>query len=474
MKHIDQKILELYVLRDENALQQHEMIEQHLAECAGCRELYARMQDLYAGFFDTIEKSNEQKSDSLLPMKAKKSLTILNSPSPLQEIRSNYEVERAPIRRVVLFAKRHPIVSLTMSLFMLGFFWLLGLQVFRVLEPVNDNPNYHRYTRDDKLEIYNSQNHLLWSIPGKNLAGLISDEQLGRGNQIVFEDIDGDGTNEVITTLILGSEKSTSKTIKVFNNKGKVVKSIEFKDKNFKFRNLSYDRTFTADNIFAYRDIKNQLRIVTIANNGRSPTFLVKLDSNFNIIGQYWHFGHLEHKLILLNNKKVILLTGKNDVYDVSMGDYAVMAILDPEKLIGVEESAVSQGFGFKKSESEMYYIKFPESDIVKFTNLISSAKQVVYEDSSVIYIDVYSGKKEDRVTYSGFNYVFNKRDMSVKMVKFNTGTERTHKQLKEEGKIHSMFNQQYLNNLKNNVQYWDGEKWVNDVVLMNAYKSEK
>lgn len=459
MNHIDQKILELYVLNDEAAQQHRVMIESHLAECAGCRELYARMQDLYAGFFDIMASSKEEKTDSELSIKQKKSFLVFNTPSPLQEVRANYEIEHAPIRRTIVFARKHPIVTSTISFFVVGFFTLLGMQIFKGIEKIDGNPSYHRYTKDDKLEIYNEQHQLLWSMPGQNLSELTDAEKNGVG-KTVFADLDGDGINEIITTLGLGGVKTRSQEIVVFNNLGKVIKSFTFSDKDFNFKNLTYDRHFAPNDLYKYHNTKNQFSLFTTATSGRSPVFLAKLDSSFNILGKYWNFGHFSFRFIKLpNNKQVITLFGKNDVEDFSMKDYAMIAILDPDKLNDVEEGSASAGFGYKTSTSEMFYIRFPEDELQKVLKLKSMSNNIVYEDSLIFHINVSAGSL-DLNTYVAYDYVFDKRTMAVVNIKFNSGTEKTHKRLKDEGKIYTVFDKEYLDNIKNNVLYWNGIVW--------------
>lgn len=462
MQHIDQKLLELYVLNDETILPQRDMIERHLNECAGCRELVARMEDMYAGFFESMETKPLQ-TQSSLPVRQKKSLTIA-SPSPLQEIRANYEIERAPMRRVMLFVRRHPVVSSTMSLFVLGFFALLGFEVFKAIENIDENPSYYRYSPDSKLEIYNKENKLLWSIPGNPLTVTASAEQARGIYRTQILDLQGDGINEVLTSAQVGATINASPlTLKIFDNRGKLTRTFTFNDKHISFRNNHYDTEFLIGYLFASRMSQNTLNLFILANNGRSPNFIARVDSNLNIIGRYWHFGNLVTSGVYTQfhgNKKRIVAGGINDVEDEQMREFPVLVILDPEKIYDNTESSLTRGFGLPQSTAEEYYIRFPETDMEKTTKTKSGVMKITYEDTTLLGVKVENFEIPLTPNYVGFEYFLSKKDLRIVDVKFFSSTQRTHQRLLSEGKIHSTFGRQYLEDLKKRVEYWDGEKW--------------
>ncbi|MEW5799211.1 MAG: hypothetical protein AB1728_09415, partial [Bacteroidota bacterium] len=390
MQHIDQKVLELYVLNDNAVVQQREAIEQHLDECAGCRELVARMEDMYAGFFETMENEPLQTS-SQLPVRQKKSLTT-TSPSPLQEIRANYEIERAPIRRVMLFARRHPVVSSTMSLFVLGFFALLSWQVFNGIESFDENPSYYFLNdANAKFEVYNKTNQMLWSMPLSNIKEVQKFENDFKMKKAIISDINGDGINEIITNLQFNANLNGPRKILVFDNKGTIIKSFAFQNKNIQFKNIFYNMEFYAGTILKIETFNNELAIITDGSAGRSPCFVARLDSHLNVVGRYWHFGSLMPFISDIDNNgnNEIVALGKNDVEDNIMRDYPVMVVLDPKKLITDQEASAARGYGLKQSESEVYYIRFPESDMEKATQTKLMARSIVYDDTNYIHVHV-------------------------------------------------------------------------------------
>ncbi|MHB1049281.1 MAG: hypothetical protein ACYC09_04300 [Bacteroidota bacterium] len=389
----------------------------------------------------------------------KKSL-ILATPSPLQEIHANYDIDRAPIGRISIFAKRHPVVAGSMSLFIIGFFALLGLQIYHSLVSIDDNPAFYRYTKNDKLEVYNSQNQLLWTKLGYKLDIERQYESLYDVYKTRVIDIDSDGKNEVISSIQFEPEKTYLTTgITIFDHLGMIKKKYTFPERDIRFRNIEYDTPFVPYSFYCGKNNKNEFFLYSYASNGRSPTFFARLDSNLNIIGRYWNYGQFQFKPIVFpENKEYIALYGKNDVDDINTNDFAMLTILDPELLISEEESSTSRGFGFRRSQSEVYYIRFPENDITQVLHMKQVARPTLYGDSSMFYVNV--GINDLNINVS-VDYIFNKSDMSVKSIKFNTGIERIHARLKSEGKLQSNFDESYFEKLRNSVEYWDGQKWV-------------
>jgi len=475
MNHIDQKTLELYALGDENTLLQREHIESHLAECAGCRELYERTQDLYAGFFDSMESIKQEPSDISLPIKTRRSIAVQHLTSPLQEIRSNYEIDHSPVRSVVSFVRKHPVVSSTISFFVLGFFGLLGLQVLKITENVDDNPSYYSYNSNNNLEVYNKENKLLWSLQSDELSNTKTVEKTQKINFTKIIDIDGDGSNEIVTTLDLESFHKGTQLINIFDKSGALLKSVTFQNNNIIFRKSQYFDNIHWGNFFSQKMTNGEINFFVLASTGRSPSLIVRMDSQFNIIGQYWHFGNfqlLRQSDIFNNGKMEIVLLGKNDVNDMKMKDFPIMIILDPEKLFGIEESSVTSGFGYSQTNSELYYIRFPETDMEKSLKVKTYANNITNDNAAILQINVSGSNHEPNSNFIGFDYIFNKKDMSVIDVKFVSETERTHKKLKNEGRIKSTFNQEYLKNLKTRVEYWNGNQWVKLPVKISPPKN--
>ncbi|MBW7889270.1 MAG: hypothetical protein H3C35_13090 [Bacteroidetes bacterium] len=485
MKHIDEHTLELYILGEEKALRKNNAIEKHLQQCAGCRELAKKMQTFYA---DVNAELENLKMDSTLEVESISPVPTVNSTSLVHAQEQTDELWYKPKLPIVArqsniekwtpkalqkfwftvgnFVYHRPIVATASSLALLGVLALLiNLRIDKTI--IDDNPAYYHYKiGEDKFEVYNKENKMLWALPGKNLETTHKWENKYHVSLTSFADINGDKKNEVITALQLGNDNKS--TLKAYNNAGVVIQTFISHDRNIQFRQLHYNEEFGCGEIIDLRTEEQKLNFLIVSNAGRSPNCLIRLDSNFNIIGKYWHFGNIVPTRVNgINGKEGIVALGTNDVGDVSMNDFPMMTILDLEKLIGEEEASATRGFGFKKAQSEMYYIRFPRTDIEKITKIKSTANAVVYQDDSTICVNISNSLEQYNPNFLGFDYIFNKKTMSVITVKFVSNTERTHQRLKAERKLHSIFDDKYLENLKNNVEYWDGEKWDKKMVMV-------
>jgi len=65
------------------------------------------------------------------------------------------------------------------------------------------------------------------------------------------------------------------------------------------------------------------------------------------------------------------------------------------------------------------------------------------------------------------FQYYLTK-ELRVIEVKTNNTTNQVFAKLVDEGKLKGKIDRAYLEDLKNRVQYWDGEKWSNTWTMIN------
>jgi hypothetical protein len=65
------------------------------------------------------------------------------------------------------------------------------------------------------------------------------------------------------------------------------------------------------------------------------------------------------------------------------------------------------------------------------------------------------------------FEYIF-ARNMAIIQVKAQDPTGPIHDQLVREGKLTGKFDEAYLDNLKNEVRYWDGKEWRRERVMVS------
>jgi hypothetical protein len=162
MQHIEEHILELYLLGDKKTLQRRSEIEAHLSECHGCRGMADRIKSFYVTAEEEFEKQPKAQ------LRPGKSLVRKRA-----DISSFYEVEAGPIarrpgtriQRFQYFVRRHPV---TTGVGAFGF--LAGLVLLAsttILSPTKDeNPVRLQYLPErQSLLLFNSSSEMLRSIP---------------------------------------------------------------------------------------------------------------------------------------------------------------------------------------------------------------------------------------------------------------------------------------------------------------------
>lgn len=463
MRHIEQQTLELYVLGDERVVRRRRAIERHLNQCLGCRLLKARMEELYVGLAEQMQQTEKEHESAIVRRLSQGNLPMRFVSTPLREVRASYEVDRSVVRTMTRFVARHPVGSSVTAIIAVILIVLSGNLITRKAE-VNGNPVYYHYNvGESKLEVYNAGNRVLWSMPTPYAQDALQTEEVFKRTYTVVVDINGRGENDVVTTLPLGKAKH-SYDVQVYDAKGNLTGSHSFKNDRVNFRQLHYDLPFFPSDLIPWQMPGGKMNLLVTASNGRSPNFIARLDSSLNVIGRLWHFGTILPYRVesILGEHSKLAVIGQNDVSDISNQSYCFMAVVDPQKIAGEQESSLSRGFGFNISDAEVCYIRFPRTNIELAASQFVVAEKVedFGQQSFCVKLQTKLGALPSPYQI-GFDYFFSKSDLRVLEVKFNTPTERTHKTLKSQHKINSTLDSKYLEHLKRSVEYWDGTKWT-------------
>jgi hypothetical protein len=228
----------------------------------------------------------------------------------------------------------------------------------------------------------------------------------------------------------------------------------------------SYDTTFNAEGLLVLPRGEDEGMIFVCVKNRRSPFSLVRLDTEFNILGRYWHFGHLEGPALVTFNVeggKRLILWGTNDFAEGQGLSHSVLVVLDPAKIRGTTESSATRGFGYVRAGGEQWYLRFPDPDIaapLSATGALSRLESIT--DDAIRVVQHFQGGAGVEF---GLEYVLGK-DMVVKQVKAVSGYEICHGNLVRSGEIRSVLDDSYFDALRRGVRYWDGERWVQNVVM--------
>lgn len=454
LKHYDEYTIELHLLGSAKVAHEHDEIEKHLKVCYSCRELAEELHQFHAAAGGAKPLLNEHvgsiESDSL-------------------ELRPEYvqlKNQAASHRLVLSFpaqlwheARRRPFATAVSGFALIA----LAVTIFYAAKPSKyTNPTYFRLNEaQESLEVFNQQDETLWQLPLNNYKGIKQQEELLKSYGTSIADLDGDGRNEVITTARLSSEDAGRERLKVFDAEKQLVRFRPRESVAVSFRGIKYSAPHGYVSVLVENIIPNGERNVFVtANNGRSPWFLDRLDSQLGFIGRYWHFGAINGLYsvdIGQDGKKELVICGLNQAEESGDGGTrSFAALLDPVKLEGVNEASATKGFEMPTSEAELFYVRLPESDMNKVLSRHSNVALISVEGEANLRFWQFSNAPDHEPQ---FEYIFTK-DLQLLEVKRMSGTFALHAELKREGKLTITFDQDYLGKLAARVEYWDGNRW--------------
>lgn len=465
MKHLDEQTLELYVLGAAEVAARKGEIEDHLESCHGCRDLVAEMHSFYEEMHDLLEKlpPDEVKMESALarPRRIDRPLKELFTTTPARPVTT--------VQHIRYFVRRHPVIAAGGGMAGIGCvaaLILFAVNSFRVdMNPARLFPNLATGT----LQVYNKESRLLWEKQSSELTPVADVKTLENRTGIL--DLDGDGTHEVVTTLALMDGESVAetrfRTLRVISGQGVTVWEHSFSHP-FQYLNRNFSTSFTAST-FVKGDFhgNGHTNLIVAATNPRAPSRIVRLDPVGKEIGAYWHQGHLWVFGTFdqdADGFDEVIAGGRNDVHDTTMGEFPVLVILNPRAITSQGKSSTSPGFDFPTSTAELYYVRFPISDIRSGSNTSPTIHDVTVDDNGIMSVSSSSIILGKNIC---LEYVLD-RTMRVLEVRSNVETDRFHQELKKQGRVTSTLDLAYLESLRESVRYWDGLEWRKEVITVN------
>ena len=286
MQHIEEHILELYVLNSDKVLSRRGEIEAHLARCHGCRSLAARMTETYRDVEVRFNKLNER-ADSPAQALTQRPARV----APAVRTDAPPAVAYRPVTRVqqlTYFVRRHPVVIGSGSFVAMAGLALLGNLLLKAPGIMDRNPAHIHYNiGSNKVEILNQHDQMLWNLMSKDVGSIEAGESETGSPKTAIADINNDGLNEVLTTLWTPEDAlRTEIPLRVYDGKGGILFSVQL-EKQIKYLNRNYPNTWGADRVIVGKiDASGQKQIICSFGSGRSPVVITRLDSKGNVIGE--------------------------------------------------------------------------------------------------------------------------------------------------------------------------------------------
>ncbi len=463
MLHIDEHLLELYVLKSDLVEARRGEIEAHLADCKGCRTLM----DEIAGFYTDLRNSEAVEPNPGTRME--KALIRRQYLEPYHEP-FGAPVPYRPttlVGKFQCFVRRHPVAAGAGSFAAMGALALLmssGLTRFWH----DKNPAFYGYNlATQAIDVYNKDHELLWDLKAASIIDVDAAERQYNFHRTAVADLDNSGRNEVLTTLsLLGANDEHGGHLRMFDGDRELRHDRQF-NAEVHYRDRSYSPYFQPSSmVVADNPTSGFKEIFLIANNlGRSPSVLYRLDHDGKTMGAYWHFGSLQCTYHAAAGRLVI--GGKNDSEDTTLGGYPFVAVVDPSSIVGERRSVSSPGYAMEPSDAEMYYLQLPKSDIDEAAYTSGMTSSISDEDSTTLRILVTSGYPLPKgIRNFSFEYFFD-RELRPLRAKSTNDTDALHAELAKEGKVRGAIDNTYLEALKNGIRYWDGKGWRSERVMV-------
>jgi hypothetical protein len=337
------------------------------------------------------------------------------------------------------------------------------------------NPAYAR-AKDEFLIAYNKNGDDLWRKHigyGYDLSKAPNYISTNPDNALMTIDIDGDGKNEVLGVFgwVLDSQAQTrlplDNTLICFGQNGEERWKYEF------HRSLIFGKEKFSDDYRVIQmmvgdfDRNGQYEIVFVAQHGTWPSsFVVHLNAkNGTVLSEYWHPGwtKIAHKDMDGDGVQEILVAGYNNAFEKS-----AFAILDSRRIEGhapATDEYIPQGIS---RSTEKSYILLPDPDLYVSASDWDQGSGVSCDSSGLIEIRsgrIFPGNKAGEWVGVVMFFYF---DKSLNCVKVKAGDDfiNYHVRLEKEGKLTKKLDNQYFEELRRGVLYWNGKKFDNQPTM--------
>jgi len=481
--HITEEKLDKFAampdLLDEN---ERFSIKKHISDCTLCKEYFERI----SSFYNELERrSGEPATDkdrelAYAVLKNKRSKLLQSGALEEKKFGSLIETytgiatvsRRTSLpQRIVRFVQTRPVASAAVMFAVIAFFTVPFLYVQKTGDT---NPAFAR-VENYQLRVYNRDAELLWTKTALGIPDLSSAPwKMSREDSrryLMVEDIDGSGVKEVLL-LYPSDERFDNDTLACYNFdgslrwKGELPEPIVFGEKD-QTRFINWD---VRDFISLRKNQNHRKQLFVIARSRSYPGILFELDTkNGTILQTYWNTGHINIVMafdVHSDGNTDIILGGINNPFE-----RAFVAVLDPLNINGYGPTQAEDiPRGIQKA-IEMFYILFPKTSISKSLGTVSFNSVGSIFITSGPAISVHIQDIPSSVDGTSAPVIFNFDDtMKIQSVTHAAPFRALHRRLVDEGILDETLDDEYWENLKNSVLYWDGERFVNEPVMNRIY----
>ncbi len=460
MKHYDEHTIELFALgSDKVAFERSEFLN-HIDECYSCREMYEEMAQFYKlanGDQRQLHEHVENADSTSLAIKPE-----------YRYVRPVVPVPRSIPARAWQYARRRPVVS---SFSGIGIAALITL-VLNTTVPKKDNNPAYVVPNDSlgKISVFNKNDEKLWDLPGRYFFNLREYEGLGSVSQTQVADFDLDGSNEIATVVRFGKlTPLISPVLRIYRADQQLTFNSLMEIK-LQYGGKLYEMSFVARFLLPFNTgpgVPTDLLIGYCHTN--SPSVIQRVNGKGEIIGEYAHIGHFASGYMMHIagiDHKVCVLSGIDDIQG-----QGVITILDPARLAGKSESPATPGFGYRKSDAEIYSVLIPLTDFERAGGTRGGIRFLSEETADRIKFTYYTSNLHVGIETVPMYYEFSKT-LEIQNIHLSDGVKILHKYYRDKGKISSTLDHRYIENLKKQIKYWNGRQWGDKPVRLDSLQN--
>jgi hypothetical protein len=276
---------------------------------------------------------------------------------------------------------------------------------------------------------------------------------------LLIKDLNNDGRREVLFSPQTLDETREGSVV-CFDRKGRVLWRFKA-GRQLTCGGKPYSGDYRINGLIADDlDGDGPLEILVVSVHRPSwPCQLALLDSQGNIKGEYWNTGYFNDVAcadIDGDGVKEIIAGGNNNEYG-----RGCMAVLSAGSLAGgsPRDSAAFRCPDIQPG-SELFYILLPRTDVDLTEN---------YPVDAVITVDILDNRRiQAKTSLTDIYYQFS-LDFYDKEVILSHGFMQAHEKARLEGRIQSVLNREYEDNLIKGIRFWDGGAWSPDPVLRQS-----
>jgi hypothetical protein len=362
-----------------------------------------------------------------------------------------------PVVRGGKFALKHSL-SIILVLALAVVILISGLVDF------DDNPATLVYD-NQHLKVFNKNKKLLWSEKITDFNDQLFSESNIKKQYAILSDVNGDGKNEVILSNKLFGQKMHDpdyNNIVCYDYAKRIVWKHTFAEV-VSTNTITFSSEYRTKFIDTY-ELNGRKILFVIAKNYYFPSAVFGIDIATGELATevFWHSGHLDEGLIFKDSSgisDILLLGGVNNGFES-----ASVAVLEISKLAGQTPARSNYNLNNIAPADLLEYILIPPSDYSSFKNSRYNAviqDHLKFEDKKIrVGINELAGLGEPG---SVLFYYFNP-DFTINFIETADEFQHQRDKLVKEGKLSPplTYTAEYFEILKNNIKYWDGDKFVN------------